>query len=542
VSISTQVRGGSGTRELGRRARIFIALCALLIGLGVAAAPARAAFPGANGKLVFSHCDSSACNDSDIVTIDPNGGGATPIVTGTDYTDDPAFSPDGRRIAFEYCPPPFPASGCGIAVVNADGSGRIPLTPIGTVFDDYPGFSPDGSKVVFKRREGSDTHIYTVNSDGSGGLTPLTSGAVTDLQPVFSPDGSKIAFVRSARINVMNADGSGVTPLTTGPNETSPQWSPDGTQIVFERSLADTGQIWIMDAGGGNQHALTAPGTNFFDQEPAFSPDGTRIAFERFDLTGDHSPLMVMNRDGSGITPIPNTDYGYHPDWQPIAPPAATPALAGKAVNGQTLSAQAGAEPPFTTVALGFARCDRSGGGCVAIPNSQFAATSASYKLTSADIGHAIRALQAATNRLGTNIAASAPSKAVAPKLAACSNVFAGTPKKDVFRGTRGGDRFAGRAGNDALSGRGRADCLSGGKGKDRISGGAGKDKLSGGAGKDKITGGKSKDVVSGGPGNDTINVADGKRDRVSCGKGTDSVRADPTDRLRGCEHVVVRV
>jgi Tol biopolymer transport system component len=526
VSISTHVRN-------------LIAPLAVLVGL-LAATPAYAAFPGANGRIAYSHCDTNACNDSDIFTIDQGGGGATPVVLGADYTDDPAYSADGRRIAFESCPPS--ASGCGIDVVNADGSGRIPLTPIGGDRDDYPSFSPDGGRVVFKRQEASsisDAHIYIVNSDGSGGVTPLTSGSFFDTRPVFSPDGSKILFQRFAatdlRIYVMNPDGSGQTPLTSSSDTAgSAQWSPDGTKIVFTRtSVGPTEAVWVMDPDGSNQHQLTDPGANILDREPSFSSDGTRIVFERFDSVTDSEPLMVMNADGSGATPIPNTDYSYHPTWQPTAPPAGTPTISGTAVNGQTLTAQAAPEPPFTTVTLAFARCNASGESCAGI------ATGASYKLTSADIGHAIRVVQASSNGLGTNSAASTPTKAVAPNPAACSNVFTGTSKRDVFRGTRGGDRFAGLRGNDILSGGPRADCLSGGKGKDRISGGTGRDRLSGGPGKDKIRGGKGRDRVSGGGRNDTINVVDGKRDRVNCGKGHDTVRADKKDRLRGCEQVI---
>ena len=128
-----------------------------------------------------------------------------------------------------------------------------------------------------------------------------------------------------------------------------------------------------------------------------------------------------------------------------------------------------------------------------------------------------------------------------------CANVTAGTAAADTLLGSAFGDRLSGRAGNDRLSSLGGNDCLfgedgadrlSGGDGNDRLSGGSGNDTLSGGAGKDDLVGGRGADAFSGGSGNDTINSADGRRETVKCGAGTDRVKADRKDRLSGCEKV----
>jgi hypothetical protein len=47
---------------------------------------------------------------------------------------------------------------------------------------------------------------------------------------------------------------------------------------------------------------------------------------------------------------------------------------------------------------------------------------------------------------------------------------------------------------------------------------------------------------VSGGPGNDRINAANGQRDRIRCGRGSDRVRADRQDRVAGDCEVVSRL
>jgi Ca2+-binding RTX toxin-like protein len=140
-----------------------------------------------------------------------------------------------------------------------------------------------------------------------------------------------------------------------------------------------------------------------------------------------------------------------------------------------------------------------------------------------------------------------------------------GTAGNDVICGLGGSDSIDGLAGNDTLFGdrcgliatssRRRAtaaavdgnDRLNGGPGNDRLYGsggkdtlvgGAGKDTLVGGAGKDTLVGGKGGDSLKGGGGADTLKAKDGVRDRIDCGKGRDTVKADKRDRLRSCERV----
>jgi Tol biopolymer transport system component len=145
-----------------------------------------------------------------------------------------------------------------IWTVKSDGSGATPLTKITANGGDSasPVWSPGGSKLAFASRralDGSDAantnttfNIWTVQADGSGAtpLTRLTANGGDSSSPVWSPDGSKLAFASSraldgsdarntndtANIWVVQADGSGATPLTrltaTGGDSTSPAWHP----------------------------------------------------------------------------------------------------------------------------------------------------------------------------------------------------------------------------------------------------------------------------------------------------------------------------
>ena len=156
----------------------------------------------------------------------------------------PAWSPDGKQIAFasdQVGPvvinqPPKILERLEIYVIHASGGNPINLTQH-RADDNYPAWSPDGKRIAFTSKRDGNFEIYVMNADGSN-PTRLTDNPRMDVYPSWSPDGKQIAFESdrnlAPNIFVMNPDGTNIKQVTEGPDwNIEPAWSPDGKRIAF---------------------------------------------------------------------------------------------------------------------------------------------------------------------------------------------------------------------------------------------------------------------------------------------------------------------
>jgi Tol biopolymer transport system component len=299
----------------GHRLRRMVNAGTCLLAASLLSAPAaRATFPGSNGQIAYANTRSGA-----IVAIGPNGMGRHRITHGSNDID-PAYSPDGSKLAFGCGPSERTARICA---VNADGSGRTHLTGTARVSFE-PAFSPDGSQIVYSaapRNGYSD--LWVMNADGSD-KHRLTHTDGNDGNPRYSPDGKRIVFQRvhayrnDISVAIVNAGGSRLRDLTRRPHDRFSGWpdfSPDGTKIVYASFHHNRAGIWLMNADGSNQHQLTPPSATF-DFSPVFSPNGKRIAFDDAAFHDSAKGINLMNADGSHLRRLPNTSpYDIFPDW-----------------------------------------------------------------------------------------------------------------------------------------------------------------------------------------------------------------------------------
>ncbi len=277
----------------------------------------EAAFPGVNGPIAFERTVSPGTRE--IFTMEPDGSGQQSITEGFQFSGSPAYSADGKLIAF--------ARDNDIWVMRPDGSKLRAVVDDpgnGQPEDAEPSFSPDGERIVFSRDTNlnltTQDEIFAVDLD-SGTLVNLTqNGSDLDDQPTYSPDGSKIAWIRnehgpsgSDEIFVMDADGGNPQNLTAFGAEnstTSPDYAPDGSLIAF----AHDGDIWTMDADDGSDKQDITPSPMIGETDPAYSPDGSQIAFARD--TGGVPTVDEIFSLGAGLANLTNSaqdDYG--PAW-----------------------------------------------------------------------------------------------------------------------------------------------------------------------------------------------------------------------------------
>ena len=282
----------------------------------------------ANSKIAFLRDpdgDGRFCDPIELWVMNPDGSGQTRL-TSKARCFDPAWSPDARRIAFvrQRLGARLPRGGHAvnhdIYVMNADGSGERRLTS-GPVQSNSPAWSPDGRKIAYVRRSAPTLGVYTrdiyvMNADGSG-QRRLTSGLRATWSSVWSPDGRAIAFTSgrggTSVIFVMNADGSGERRLTTSPADAQfPDWSPDGRRIAFTGATDNVPtvqeplwEVYVINADGSDQQKL-ARGVL-----PVWSPDGRKIAFTR------DRGVYVMNADGTGQRRLGASLSDLAPSWSP---------------------------------------------------------------------------------------------------------------------------------------------------------------------------------------------------------------------------------
>jgi PKD repeat protein len=142
---------------------------------------------------------------------------------------------------------------------------------------------------------GLEEGVYTT-SPGSYSLPP--------------PQPGQIAFVRDGTIYLANTDGSGLIPLTQGPEDYGPAWSRDGRRLAFYRGSWGQSGLYIMDADGSNVVQRAASG-----RDPTWSPDGKWIAF-----TCGQRICKVSADDGTDPIPIygDGIDYLDSPAWSPL--------------------------------------------------------------------------------------------------------------------------------------------------------------------------------------------------------------------------------
>jgi Tol biopolymer transport system component len=281
-----------------------------------------------DGKWLVYAADSGLANRR-IYLQSVNSQNALDLTRDSTADDDqPAFSPDGERIAFRSS-----RDGGGIFVMGRTGDAARRVTRMGF----NPSWSPDGTQLAFTtanvglypQNPGAGNELWTVAVSTGETRRLLNEDAVL---PSWSPHNQRIAFTRGmgsgaqGGVWTIPAKGGTATPVTGDPARNwNPVWSPDGKYLYFVSDRSGTMNLWrvpIDEASGktlAEPEPITTPAT--YLAHPSLSADGKRIAYSSVliaaniqQLTLDTSiaikgdPAWVTSGSRLWSTPDPSPD------------------------------------------------------------------------------------------------------------------------------------------------------------------------------------------------------------------------------------------
>jgi Tol biopolymer transport system component len=278
--------------------------------------------PTRRGRLVYGR---DATSSSDLWVMRPNGTGLRPLWRDVAHDAEPAWSPDGRWIAFTR------RDNCSVCATflftaGADGSDRRGLTapPANQQAVASPTWSPDGRQIAFAvsgRRVRGAIYVIDVEAGAqargvigheaqAGAEEPAYSA------PDWSPDGSELVFVATGGdggLFAAHTDGSHLRRIVSG-RASAPQWSPDGHSVAFRRADG----IYVVPSGGGVALKLTHACD--LDQSLAWSPDGRSLMFADCVRGRRGQEMFTVRADGTRRQRITRDRFvDSSPAWRPLA-------------------------------------------------------------------------------------------------------------------------------------------------------------------------------------------------------------------------------
>jgi eukaryotic-like serine/threonine-protein kinase len=229
----------------------------------------------------------------------------------------PAFSPDGRRLAFVRG---TQAQG-ELYLLELDEelvprAEPTPLTDHQGLGLFFPAWTANGRELVYTAAAAGLRHrLWRIDASGGGEAELLEFVAPGATDANVSRQGQRLVYVQTsveANIWAIEEGGTPRRVVTSTYFDIHPQYSPDGSRIVFQSARSGSGEIWVSDNDGNNPVQLTSFGSGS-SGSPQWSPDGQSIVFDSNAEDTQDIYVISSNRgkprrltDGTGAHVIPN--------------------------------------------------------------------------------------------------------------------------------------------------------------------------------------------------------------------------------------------
>jgi serine/threonine protein kinase/Tol biopolymer transport system component len=291
--------------------------------------PVATTLGGGSGQVAFA---STRLGLPQLFRVNADGTDLVQITSMEQGACQPSWSPDGLQLVFIS-----PCGGRGefyetiynessLYIINADGTGLKQLTPSpGSDFD--PAWSPDGERIAFTSVRDGFRQIYALDVE-SLAVTLLTNteDTIESSQPAWSPDGSRIAYtvkrVGTYQVWAMTDTGQEAVQLARSGQDLwdfLPAWSADGKTVYFNQRRQGPFRPWLMRV---NFEDLSQDPRRLNYVTPiedvSLSPDGLWLVFEGMDGEGNRD-IYFMTVAGSGRTRLTNDPrIDFDPVWRPL--------------------------------------------------------------------------------------------------------------------------------------------------------------------------------------------------------------------------------
>ena len=269
------------------------------------------------------HSDRVASDRREVYLMDYDGWNQRRITAHETLSMYPAWSANGDTIAYLT----YLGMRTGIYFVDVQTGAKTPIITDGT-FNASPAFSPDGRRLAFSRSVGGGNTEIFIADRGGRNLQRLTTSSGIDTNPAWSPTGRELAFTssRSGRpqIYVMSAEGTDLRRVTFAGNyNDGAEWSPDGRRLAHSsrRRSGDSFDLAVTDLTTSETRLLTE-GVAGSHEAPSFSPDGRKVAYTTSFSTRNGSTIQiwVVDLQTGERRQLTREGNNWAPDWSGYLP------------------------------------------------------------------------------------------------------------------------------------------------------------------------------------------------------------------------------